>query len=230
LIRKELKQQLDKIIKETGTTLYMVLLAVYNILLSRYSGQEDIIIGTPVAGRENVDFENIIGVFINVLPMRNFPDGEKTFLTFLKEVKKNTLNAFENQSYPFGQLINKITIEKDLSRNPLYDAELIVQNYEVPKLKIDKLKFTPYARDSNQTQVDLGLVAIELGEIITIDLNYCTKLYRRDTMEEFVRNFHEILSIILEDKNINIKDIKISHHLGAAKRLIDMDKEGDFVF
>ncbi|MCP4153045.1 MAG: non-ribosomal peptide synthetase, partial [bacterium] len=96
VLSKEAILSLKETAKETNTTLYMVILSIFTILLSKLSAQEDIIVGTPVAGRRHADLENIIGMFVNTLPMRSYPNGNKTVEEYLKEVKENTLNAFEN--------------------------------------------------------------------------------------------------------------------------------------
>ncbi|MCP5102042.1 MAG: non-ribosomal peptide synthetase, partial [bacterium] len=115
---------------DEGVTVYMVLSAVINLLLARLSGGEDIIIGTPTAGRSHADLQGIIGMFVNTLAMRNHPAGEKTVRAFLGEVKQHTLEAFENQDYPFEDLVEKVTVARDISRNPLFDVMFALQNLE----------------------------------------------------------------------------------------------------
>jgi len=209
----ELHRRIKQLMEETGTTLYMVLLAVYNILLARYTGQEDIIVGTPTAGREHMDFENIIGLFINALPMRNYPQRNKTFKGFLNEVKVNTINAYENQTYPFGNLMEKVTVTDDLSRNPIFETELLVQNMEMPEWEIKGLRFIPYESLYDATQVDIAIEAWESEEGITFNLIYCTQLFKRVTMEKFVMFFRDILSHVLDNPDIELKEIKIARDL-----------------
>ena len=109
--------------------MYMVLLAAYNVLLSKYTGQEDIIVGSPVAGRPHWELENIIGIFLNTLAMRNYPEADKTFVQFLQEVKENSLQAYENQSYQFEELVEKLNVKRDLSRNPIFDTPVYIAKY-----------------------------------------------------------------------------------------------------
>ena len=110
-------------------TLYMVLLSVFNILLAKLSDQQDIIIGTPVAGRGHDDLQSIIGMFVNTLALRNFPGREKSFTSFLAEVKERTLTAFENQYYPFEELVDHLLLNRDTGRNPLFDVMFALQKY-----------------------------------------------------------------------------------------------------
>jgi amino acid adenylation domain-containing protein len=227
---KELRQKIERLNRETGTTLYMVLLAVYTILLSRYTRQEDIVVGSPVAGRQHVDFENIIGLFINALAMRNYPQPEKTFAQFLEEIRKNTLKAYENQGYPFDQLIGKLNIQKDFSRNPLFDAELAVQNMEIAELKAEGIRFKSYLYEFNATQVDLALHAVETSEGIDFYFYYCTALFKKETMERFIHFFKEIVSTVVENKEIKLKDIEISHDMGVLTTDIYSSSESYFDF
>ena len=104
----------------------MVLLSSYYILLSKTSGQEDIVIGTPTAGRKHADVSEMIGIFVNTLALRAYPIPEKSFSDFLMEVSHNTLKAFDNQDYPFGRLVDDLNIRRDTGRNPLFDTMFIL--------------------------------------------------------------------------------------------------------
>ncbi|MCP4146681.1 MAG: AMP-binding protein, partial [bacterium] len=118
---------LKKYALEENTTLYILLLGVTYILYSKLSGQEDIVIGTPVAGRSHADLETIIGMFVNTLALRNYPKRKKKLKSYLTEVKKRTLAAFENQDYPFDLLVEKIDVNRDAARNPLFDVMFAMQ-------------------------------------------------------------------------------------------------------
>ncbi|MCP5108144.1 MAG: amino acid adenylation domain-containing protein [bacterium] len=215
----------------TGTTLYMVLLAALNILLARYTGNEDIVTGTAVAGRQHVEVEEVIGVFINALALRNFPSGGKTLGEFMTEIKINTLNAYENQEYPFGDLIDKLNLKMDGSRNPLFDVDLVVQNMDFPTLEAGGLVMKPLPYDSGIVQVDIQFFVNEAEGEIDIHLLYCTKLFKRETMERFSKFFRDILAIMVKPGSLELKlkDIAISHELettgpGAYKETaVDFD-------
>ncbi|MCP4150678.1 MAG: amino acid adenylation domain-containing protein, partial [bacterium] len=189
----QLKQRLETLTAQTGTTLFMQLLTAYNILLANYANQEDIVVGTPVAGRDHADLENLIGLFINVLAIRNKPQKEKTIEDFLTEVKVNTLEAFENQDYPFGELVEKLVLERKINRNPIYDVELVLQNFEMPELGTKDLKFTPYKMESKVAQVDITLTIMEFAGTLKFDLNYSTDLFEKETMARFFTHYLNIL-------------------------------------
>jgi hypothetical protein len=229
-LEQKLMEKIDRLTKETGTTLFMVLLAVYSILLSKYTGQEDITVGTPVAGREHADLENLIGLFINALPMRNYPRRELTFAEFLGKVKENTLNAFENQGYPFDYLLEKLDIKVNMGRNPIFDVELVLLNMEQPRLETKQLTFIPCGYELHVTQVDLALYGIESEKEIELNLFYCTALFKRSTMERFINYFKEILWVVVEDRNIKLKDIYISYSLEGTKSDVYKDIEADLEF
>ncbi|MDQ1350574.1 MAG: hypothetical protein QG657_876, partial [Acidobacteriota bacterium] len=150
---------------ENGTTLYMVLLSIYNVLLAKLSGQEDIIVGTAVAGRKHADLEQIIGMFVNTLPLRNFPDGDRTFTDFLAEVKQRTLDAFANQDYPYEALVEELAPERDAGRNPLFDVVFALQNTARLELNIPGLELEAYEDENIMpiSKFDLTLQAIETG-------------------------------------------------------------------
>jgi acyl transferase domain-containing protein/acyl carrier protein len=231
LLERDVKNRVQQLKQESGTTLYMILLTVFTILLSKYSGQEDIVVGTPIAGREHTDFENIIGLFINALPMRNFPSANKTFLQFLQDVKENTLRDFQNQQYPFGRLLEKLGLLTDISRNPLFDVELTLQNMEVPELQIEGLRFIPYQSSLPQrSQVDITFNVIETDEAIHGNVLYCTALFTRETIQRFIVSFKEILFTVLEKKEIQLKDIHIVHDFQKVKSTSYEEKSMDFNF
>ena len=225
-----LTKKIHRLMADTGTTLYMVLLAFYTVLLSRYTGQEDIVVGTPAAGREHGDFEDVIGLFINALPMRNYPGGEKTFGEFLEEVKTNTIDAFKNQAYPFDHLVERVADSDDLSRSPIFEAELLVQNMELPGWKLAGLKMGAYEFSGRFTQVDIALEVWEQEEEILFYLVYCTDLFKRETMERFAAAFRQIAVALLEDRDTRLQDVRIAHQLQSVETEVYQEVADDFEF
>ena len=195
-IEKELTASLRKLAKETGTTMYMLLLAAYNVLLSRYTGQEDIIVGTPVAGRGHADLENIMGMFVNTLAVRNRPKGEKTFSEFLQEVKENCIKAFENQDYPFEELVDKVEAKRDISRNPIFDTMFSMLNGDTSEFEADGEKFSAKEIESKISKFDLTVEAVEDEDRIQLNIEYCTKLFRNETIQRLAGHFINILNEI----------------------------------
>ncbi|MCP4147718.1 MAG: hypothetical protein GY757_08200, partial [bacterium] len=129
-------RNLKEAAKENEMTLYMAILSIFTVLLAKLAGQEDVIVGMATAGRRHAEVERIIGMFINTLPIRNYPSGEKTVSEFLREVKNKTLGAFENQEYQFEDLVDKISIKRNTGRNPIFDVMFNLLNqpgYKAPK-------------------------------------------------------------------------------------------------
>jgi non-ribosomal peptide synthetase component F len=209
LLEKPLVEQLRHLMRGAGATLFMVLLAVYNVLLNKYSGQQDIIVGTAVSGRDHADLRDTVGLLIETLAIRNYPSGDKLFSDFLKEVKVSTLGSFQHQGYPFRELTRKLGLETGAARNPLFDAFLVVQNYEQTALDITGLTITPYPLERNVARLDLYLEAWEKGDEILIELTYGTSLFQRRTMERFLDHFVTILETVVENPVIPVADIEM---------------------
>ncbi|MBZ9636378.1 non-ribosomal peptide synthase/polyketide synthase [Clostridium sp. FP1] len=206
---KELTKDLKRISKETGSTMYMVILSGVNILLSKYSGQEDIIVGSPIAGRPHADLEKIIGIFVNTLAMRNYPEGSKIYEDFLKEVKGNALKAYENQDYQFDELVDKLSIPRDISRNPLFDVMFTMQNMDSEQIELKDLIFKGYKQEYKIAKFDLTFSASEVKEEIVINLQYGTKLYKRETIETIIEHFVNILKAVAADTKIKLSEIEM---------------------
>ncbi|HEX2926726.1 MAG TPA: amino acid adenylation domain-containing protein [Ruminiclostridium sp.] len=212
--------KLDMLAKETGTSLFMVLMAAYNVLLHKYTGQEDIVVGTPVSGRPHADYEKIIGVFVNTLAMRNFPKSEKTFREFLNEVRENSLNAYENQEYPFEELVEKLGIRRDMSRSPLYDVLFTLQSMTLAEaysseIYISGLRFIPYTFNNGTSKFDMTFNAIQYEKHLKVEIEYCTKLFKKETVERFAAHFLRILEQITVNPAIRLDEIEL---LGAEEK------------
>ncbi|MGD2091071.1 MAG: amino acid adenylation domain-containing protein, partial [Candidatus Aminicenantes bacterium] len=210
LINAEETRIVKTIVKENNVTLYMCLLAVFNVLLSKLSGQEDIIIGTPIAARRHADLQDVIGMLVNTLTMRNYPSGEKVFKEFLREVKERTLQAYENQEYPFEELVNKITVSRDISRNPLFDVTFNLLNqgeYKEDRSPMTELDSIRHLRATSK--FDLSLAATNLGERIHLSFEYSTRLFTPVTIERIIGYFKNTLKVLSGDRGLKISEIEI---------------------
>jgi len=210
ILERDLSDRLNALGRAAGATLFMVLLAALNVLFYRYTGQEDIVIGTTVAGREHPDLENIVGVFIETLALRNYPGGEKTFPGFLAEVKNRTLAAYENGSYPFRELIKQTVGAGDISRNPLFNVMLIVQNVDMVKPGIKDLAFIPFPYFPKVSKLDMTLEAVETDAGISCHIEYCTALFRRESMERLAGHFINILREVAVNPGQRLSGIPLS--------------------
>ncbi|MCX7920660.1 MAG: amino acid adenylation domain-containing protein [Clostridia bacterium] len=203
----DLVNRLRMLAAKTNSTLFMILLAAYNVLLHKYSAQEDIIVGSPIMGRPHADLQDMVGVFINTLPFRNYPETSKEFEKFLGEVKDNALMAYEHQSYPFEELVEKLSIKRDLSRNPLLDVMFVMQNTENKGMVIEGLKFTPYRFNNKTSKFDIYLSASEMESVVEFELQYASRLFKRETAQRMSEHFINILNQIVENPSIKIGEI-----------------------
>ncbi|MED3230976.1 non-ribosomal peptide synthetase, partial [Bacillus velezensis] len=200
---------LHRIARDHGSTLYMVLLAAYNTLLARLSGQEDIIVGSPIAGRPHKDLEPILGMFVNTLAIRTEPKGDKRFTDYLAEVRQAALEAYEHQDYPFEELVERIGVQRDTSRNPLFDAMLVVQNIEHEELLLDGLHIQPADVSRPVSKFDVTLQASEGGGQIHFLFEYAASLFRKETMQRWASHFMTMLEHIVREPETSLQAISM---------------------
>jgi acyl carrier protein len=221
--------------REEEATMFMVVLALFNVFLAKLSGQEDIIIGTPAAGRRYSELYNIIGVFINTLSLRNYPQKDKSFEQLLGEVRTRALEAFENQDYQFDDLVKKVQVPRDSSRNPIFSVLYAFISQDDPQEQTEQPsppgenQTTPQQDDAlnskshdylnYQAMLDLILAVSEInhGRELLFNFGYCTKLFKRQTIKTFITYFKEIISAVVKNKHVLLKDIKISLDLEEAR-------------
>lgn len=240
-IRNTLFEDIKRLVKKSGTSEFMILLTSFYILISKYTLQEDMVFGTPIAGRKDDKLENIIGVFINTLPLRNKPSGSKTVNEFLEEVKINSLNSYKNQDYQFDKLVDKLVdlhlIERVPNRNPIFDIFFSMHNFDITNINVDNLTFTPF--DLNKKYVDfdfsnksckfdLHLDIIEASDKLKLNFQYSKELFSNETILRLAKAYLKIIEVIIQDTEIQIKDIEIlddeeKHRLES--KVIETEKE-----
>ncbi len=230
---EELSTKLYQLTRDSDTTLYMILLAAYNVLLNKYSGQEDIIVGSPVPGRPHADLLYIIGMFVNMLAIRNRSGGEKSFNYFLLEVKEKVLGALDNQNYQFEELTKKLGLQGDPGRNPLFDAVFEMQSIDIGENRPAEttLKVAPYPLGENiKAPFDLILSTFENSGLINMRLTYSTRLFKESTIELIIRHYREIAAQVTDNPEIRLQDIVLSHQLVKIEPDIEQDSDDDFAF
>ncbi|MCP5102522.1 MAG: AMP-binding protein, partial [bacterium] len=209
--------ELNKIAREGQVTLYMILSAGFYVFLSKISGQEDIVMGAPIAGRSHADLKQVVGLFVNTLALRNRPTGDKTFMQFLKEVKECILAAFDNQDYPFEELVELVEVRRDAGRNPLFDVLFNLLNVqqpgrEIPEIEDGGLRLKPYKPESDKNTVskfDMHFSAVETEDNILLGIEYSTRLFTQDTIRRFSGYFKTILSVLIENSAIKLSGLEI---------------------
>ncbi|MGG1619646.1 condensation domain-containing protein, partial [Paenibacillus sp. NRS-1781] len=208
-LEREVSERLKELAAQTGSTLYMVLLAAYTALLHHYTGQEDIIVGTPIAGRPYADLEPIIGMFVGTLAMRNYPTVAQPFRHYVEDVKARALQAYEHQDYPFEELVEKLNVKRDMSRNPLFDTMFVLQNTEQGELKLPDISFRPFGMEQVPAKFDLTLEASEEEDGIQFGLQYATSLYKRETVEQITRHFIQLAETIATNPDKTLGELDL---------------------
>ena len=200
--------RLREIAREQDATLFMLLLSAYSILLSKYSGQEDIVIGIPSSGRTIPEVERMIGMFVNSLPIRTLPDGNKRFNDFLKEIRELVLGASDNQDYPLESLVEKLGMKRDSSRNPLFDVMFAFRQQPREKTCED-LVINPWEFDFNITKFDLTIEAIEKEKEIRLEIEYRTGLFDEKYIRTLGAHFLNLLGEIASNPATEIREISV---------------------
>lgn len=206
-IDRSLAQKLRQVAEDTNSTLYMVLLAAYDVLLHKYTGQTDIVVGSPVGGRQQPEFERLVGMFVNTLALRSFPQPDKPFRDFLAEVRESCLKAYEHQEWPFEKLVEKLQPVRDLSRNPLFDTMFVLQNMENALPRLPGVELVALPINNRASQFDLMLEAIEQEDGLELNLEFCTKLFATRTMERLLRHYCHLLEQLVQDTDQRLADL-----------------------
>ncbi|NSL85720.1 LLM class flavin-dependent oxidoreductase [Chitinophaga sp. Mgbs1] len=186
--------------QEAGTTLFMGLLSAVYILLYRFTGQQDLIVGTPVAGRDHIDLEDQIGLFLNTLALRTSFDGQDSYLSLLEKVKQVTLAAYEHQLYPFDRLVDDLHLKRDTGRSPLFDVMMILQNARMQgsgRQQFGDVTVGSYDRGEHAvSKFDLTFDFIEVEGEIQASIEYNSDIFSRSTAEQLLSCLEGILTAI----------------------------------
>ncbi|RSC93316.1 condensation domain-containing protein [Tenacibaculum singaporense] len=206
---KETTKKLREFCKENGGSLFMLLLANWNVLFHRYLGQKDIIIGTLVAGRDHPDLENQVGYYVNTLALRNKIEPESSFLSFYQKVKDKTINAFEHQMYPFDNLLEELDVERDVSRTPIFDVLLVLHNIKEGAKEYENLNKNQIEDISNLgknfSKFPLEIEFKELGDYISFDIKFNSDIYEESFIKNCMIHYKKLINELLlaPQKKIN---------------------------
>ena len=206
---KELAEKIKEISRKTDATEYMVFLSAAMILLSKYSRQEDIVVGSLFSGRTHKDTEGMLGMFVNTLAMRGRPEGRKTYAEFLSEMKEKCLNAYDNQEYPFEELVEAVNVRRDMARNPLFDVMLVLQNNEQLEFKLNGTESEFVKQESTISKFDLNFDIVETDTGYSIQLEYCTDLFKEESIKAMLAHFICVLEQITTHTDRKISDIEV---------------------
>ncbi len=198
LFPKSMADGLRAVSQQEGATLFMIMLAAFQILLSRYSGQEDIVVGTPIAGRTRAETEPLIGFFVNTLALRTDLSGNPTFGELLGRVREVTLGAYEHQQLPFEKLVEELQPERSLNRNPLFQVMLTFQNAPRSSLELPGLKLSSMNSGGEAVvRSDLDLYLSEGPEGLNCAFMYQTDLFDEATITRMLSHYRVLLAAII---------------------------------
>jgi len=206
----EISARLRSLALTTGNTLYTVVLAAFNVLLSRYSQQEDIIVGTPLVGRPSLEAQKMVGMFINTMPARNYPKGGKKFSEFLGEVRSNFLNIIDNQDYQLDMLIDRLNVKRASGHNPLFDAVFVYQTSRgLRDETFGEITVRPQGLETGTAKFDVTLQAFESEDAIRFDFEYRKCLFREETIRRMSSQLINILDEVSRKPDMLIEDIEL---------------------
>ncbi|MEW6737016.1 MAG: amino acid adenylation domain-containing protein, partial [Acidobacteriota bacterium] len=208
-LTEELTSELKRLSQQEKITLFMALLAAWQTLLHRYSGQEQIIVGADMANRNHIETEGLIGFFVNMLVMKGDTSGNPSFREMLTRVKEFCLGAYAHQDLPFEKLVETLQPERDLSRTPLFQVAFVLQNVPMPEISLSRLEITfeePYIKT---TPFDLVLSFGEIDKILQGDLFYSIDLFDASTMERMVIHYKRLLEGIVANPTQRLSDLPL---------------------
>lgn len=214
-----LSQSLATLAQQSGSSLFILLLAAFQTLLYRYTGQEDIVVGSPIANRHRSELEGLIGFFVNSLVMRADLSGNPTFREMLERTRSVALEAYEHQDLPFEKLVEALEPERDLSRNPLFQVAFALQNAPMQSLELPGLTLNPLPLESDSTRFDLevhlwepthGLRSLWQSEIgLGGFISYSTDLFDRDRISRLAEHFQTVVTGIVANPDTRLLDLQL---------------------
>ncbi|KAF9555957.1 hypothetical protein EC968_008552, partial [Mortierella alpina] len=205
----QITKALKQLSQQHGVTLFMTILSAWSAVLSRLSGQDDIVIGTPSANRSHPDVEPLIGFFVNTLALRVDLSGEPNTRDLLDRVRRSTLAAFSHQDLPFEQVVEIVQPPRKMDHTPLFQVMFVWQNNETGELDLPGLEVTPYDMDHNSAKFDLSLALWESDDGIVGGLSYATSLFDRATIERHVGYLHNILLVMTTTAEQSVSKVDI---------------------
>ncbi len=214
-ISKPLTAAIRKVGQREGATFFMTLLAAFQVLLLRHSAGEDIVVGSPVAGRNRSDIEGLIGFFVNTLVLRTNLSGDPTFRGLLGRVREVAISAYAHQDLPFERLVEELNPERTLSHSPLFQVMVTLQNTSASEFQLPGLSVTPLRLTGETAKFDLSAVFLERGEELSVAFQYSSDLFEASTIQRMLARLQVLLEGIAEDPDRRLSELP---YLTAAER------------
>jgi len=194
---EELRQQLKNLSQQEGVTLFMTLLAAFQLLLARWSNEEEVVVGTPIAGRTQVETEPLIGFFVNTLVMRTSVSGNPSVRELLQRVREMCLQAYAHQDVPFEKLVEELQPERNLSHSPLFQVMFAQQDLSLQLLSLNDVKITTVESDTNTSKFDLTLFVSEAERGLVASIEYNTDLFDESTIRRLFQHYTHLLAALV---------------------------------
>ncbi len=210
-----LADALRRLSRREGATLFMTLLAAFQALLHRYTGREDLLVGTPIANRGRFEFENLIGLFVNTLALRGRPAPDKSFLELLAGARAAALGAYAHQDLPFERLVEELEVERSLARSPLVQTVLALQNMPLGELRLEGLEGVLEETEPPAAMFDLSLSLIETGDGLAGWIDYAADLFDAPTVARLAGHYETLLEAISADPDRALAELPL---LTASER------------
>lgn len=207
MLSSTLSKSLKELSHQEGATLFMTLLAIFQILLHYYSSQDDIVVGTDIANRNQADIEGLIGFFINQLVLYTNLSGNPTFKNLLERVRKVTLEAYDHQDLPFNLLVDAVKPNRDLSRAPLFQVKFVLQNAPIT-LQLSDLTLSFVEVDNGTAKFDLLLNIVELETGFYVSFQYNTDLFKADTITRLLEHFETLIQNVVAQPNTTLNALE----------------------
>ncbi|MFN9736516.1 MAG: amino acid adenylation domain-containing protein, partial [Microcystis sp.] len=221
ILSPELSQDLNKLSREKGVTLFMTLLTAFKVLLYRYTGQEDILVGTPIANRTRSELAGLIGFFVNTLVLRTDLAGNTSFSEALKQVRKTATDAYDHQDLPFEMLVEALQPERNMSYTPLFQVMFGLDNEVLNEMDLEGIKATPQPLEFKKAKFDLSL-SIQVKEAgLTAHWEYNTDLFNGETIERMNGHFLALLEGIIANPSERISQLPLLTKSEQQQLLID---------
>ena len=209
LFPRKLFEDMEQMCRREGVTLFMLLLAAYKTLLWRYTGERDVVVGSPTANRGRVDVESLIGFFVNTLVLRTEVDGDASFLVLLKRVSETCLGAFAHQEVPFEKIVEELRPVRAVNRNPLFQTIFYYHKDFVRPLGFGGMNLTSMPSESPGAMFDLNFYVIERSEGLRANIDFSTDLFDLPTIERMLGHFQTILECVVATPDVRLCDIPV---------------------
>lgn len=214
----KLAKRLERLTQESGTTAFMVLLSALMILLQRYSGQDEIIVGSPVAGRSRKELKDIAGMFVNTLALKGSVAPDETFLEFLEQIKEVSMGAFQHQAYPFDTLVQKLGVPRTQNRNPLFDVMFSLQDFDHQILRFGASEQVIEEIPQQVSKFDMTWIISKKGAEFQLAVEYCTDIFREETVQRFMEQYLHLVDEIITYPTKQLKAYQIISQEELEKR------------